>query len=344
MTKRAAFISHASKDVKVAVEICDLLESRGLACWIAPRDIPPGASYGSEISNAIEQCAVVILVFTDKANASPAVANEIELAFRYQRVIIPIRLQEISPSKGLEFFVANAQWVDAIYTPLKKRILAVESIARATMMGEQAPSPLPENKSFLSTIERFLERIIRYKLLASMIVLGGLFITVLASVLFYSGTLSELKVDQELIDMNPATYGLVTLAPTSDDSLFAESEPLEMRASIYVNLADPRSAQMQWLAQAISDEGSSSYIELPEVASLKTMGAILVTIQVPYDTRKIIFCMSAEHPRLADRRAVHWYFDVKSENGAVSVARSQEATMSDSARVDCRSSSPHLLR
>jgi hypothetical protein len=39
------FISHSSKDQQTADAIRQHLESAGLACWIAPRDIEAGADW-----------------------------------------------------------------------------------------------------------------------------------------------------------------------------------------------------------------------------------------------------------------------------------------------------------
>jgi hypothetical protein len=65
MTTNASkvFISHASKNFKLADEIRSRLESIGIECWIAPRDIPLGSSYGEEITNAIKNCVAVVFVF-----------------------------------------------------------------------------------------------------------------------------------------------------------------------------------------------------------------------------------------------------------------------------------------
>jgi hypothetical protein len=38
---RDVFISHAGDDASVAVEVCALLEKRGLKCWMAPREAAP---------------------------------------------------------------------------------------------------------------------------------------------------------------------------------------------------------------------------------------------------------------------------------------------------------------
>ena len=38
-----AFISYSSKDKTIADAVCARLEARGIRCWIAPRDVRPGA-------------------------------------------------------------------------------------------------------------------------------------------------------------------------------------------------------------------------------------------------------------------------------------------------------------
>lgn len=40
---RPVFISYASRDAGVAETVCQSLESHGASCWIAPRDVKPGA-------------------------------------------------------------------------------------------------------------------------------------------------------------------------------------------------------------------------------------------------------------------------------------------------------------
>ena len=39
------FISYAYKDKPVADAVCAVLESEAIRCWIAPRDVLPGADY-----------------------------------------------------------------------------------------------------------------------------------------------------------------------------------------------------------------------------------------------------------------------------------------------------------
>lgn len=160
---RSVFISHASKNFKIADEIREILESRGVSCWIAPRDIPPGKQYGTSIINGISNSSVFLLLLTNESNLSQAVQNEVERAFGYQKTIIPVRISDVKPGKEIEFFVSNAQWVDAIYMPLKRRMDEVAAIVQAIEISAKLPTVQPEKKSILGTIEKFLERALRHK-------------------------------------------------------------------------------------------------------------------------------------------------------------------------------------
>lgn len=142
----SVFLSHSTKDVEAANRLCSLLEERGLSCWIAPRDVRPGSSYGEEIVRGIEEADVLVLILSENANGSRAVANEVERAFSHKKTIIPVRIAPVTPSKALEFFVSTCQWVDAFgkaglaqaATELADNILAQTKDPAATTPGPPA--------------------------------------------------------------------------------------------------------------------------------------------------------------------------------------------------------------
>jgi len=108
------FISYSSKDKITADAICHVLEQNGVRCWIAPRDIPPGANYGGEIIRGIKDCKVFLLIFSKDSNASPAVAKEVERAILgYRKTVIPFRINDVAMSENLEFFLTDVHWLDA---------------------------------------------------------------------------------------------------------------------------------------------------------------------------------------------------------------------------------------
>ena len=47
------FISYPHQDKTMADAACARLEAEGIRCWMAPRDITPGADWGESIVDAI---------------------------------------------------------------------------------------------------------------------------------------------------------------------------------------------------------------------------------------------------------------------------------------------------
>lgn len=141
---KSVFISHSSKDKIIADDICERLEKIGITCWIAPRDVPAGHPYGEAILNGIEACSVFLLIWSEHSNTSPPVASEIERAYSYQKLIVPLRIREVFASKRIELFVATAQWVDAYSSPVADRIEYLASVVRAAE-ANSPPPPIPVN-------------------------------------------------------------------------------------------------------------------------------------------------------------------------------------------------------
>ena len=120
--KRTVFISHSSKDKAIGDEVCRFLEANGISCWIAPRDVTPGKNYGAAIVEAIDECAVFVLVLTSESNKSGQVVREVERAANANAVIIPLRAEAVQPSRDLEFYVSSSHWLDATEKPLAKHL------------------------------------------------------------------------------------------------------------------------------------------------------------------------------------------------------------------------------
>jgi TIR domain len=111
-TTHSVFISHASADAKVARSLTEGLERSGIRCWIAPRDVMPGRPWGDSIVAAIEASKAVILILSSSSNSSAQVAREVELASSRGIRLIPYRIDHVTPSRSLEFFLGHLQWFD----------------------------------------------------------------------------------------------------------------------------------------------------------------------------------------------------------------------------------------
>ncbi len=116
------FISYASNDKIIADAVCARLEASGVRCWIAPRDITPGTSYGEAIIEAIHSARVMVLVFSSHANSSGHIPKEVERAVSNGVSIIPFRIEDVAPGKSLDYFIGSVHWLDAMTPPMEKHL------------------------------------------------------------------------------------------------------------------------------------------------------------------------------------------------------------------------------
>jgi hypothetical protein len=124
------FLSYAAPDRNTALAVAAALEVQNIRCWIAPRDVVPGTEYGQQIIDALKSCRVMVLVFSDHANASPHVHREVERAASAQRVIIPFRVEDIVPTGAMDYFLGNMHWLDAVTPPLETHIATLVATVR----------------------------------------------------------------------------------------------------------------------------------------------------------------------------------------------------------------------
>jgi hypothetical protein len=113
LTSIDAFVSYASSDASIANSVVHALEKQGLRCWIAPRDVVPGALYADGIARAINGAKVFVLVLSEHAIASPHVGKEIERASSKRLLIIALHTDSAPLTPAFEYFLSESQWIDA---------------------------------------------------------------------------------------------------------------------------------------------------------------------------------------------------------------------------------------
>ena len=86
------FVSYASDDRLRVAPVAAALDRAGVRVWIDRSDIPGGANYGPEIVTAIEASAAMALCCSAAAFASRNVRQEIALAWKFERPILPLLL------------------------------------------------------------------------------------------------------------------------------------------------------------------------------------------------------------------------------------------------------------
>jgi hypothetical protein len=137
------FISYSQPDAGCAQEMVSLLEAQGIKCWIAPRDIAPSADWAAEIIDAISAAKVMVLVFSGNSNQSAQVRREVERAVHKQVNILPFRIEDVLPSKSLEFFLSSQHWMDAFPPPREAYYQRLGAYLKAQI--DLPPPPPPGN-------------------------------------------------------------------------------------------------------------------------------------------------------------------------------------------------------
>src|SRR5262249_9624426 len=136
-----AFISYSREDKLVADAACAALETSGIRCWIAPRDISPGSEWGAAIVDAIDHSAVMVLIFSSNANESRQIRREVEHAVSKGVTIVPVRIDQAEPTRSLAYFMAGVHWLDALTAPLEDHLHGLAISTKALLRAASTKPP-----------------------------------------------------------------------------------------------------------------------------------------------------------------------------------------------------------
>jgi len=130
--QRTLFISHSTSDKDIAERVLSYLESQGHRCWIAPRDIAPGADWAEAIIDSIDSACGMILIVTKDSRESRQIRREVERAVGKGVTIYPILIGKVALSKWMQYYVTAHQWQTTNSRQIPPEILSriVKSINR----------------------------------------------------------------------------------------------------------------------------------------------------------------------------------------------------------------------
>ncbi|PXY02537.1 hypothetical protein DF185_00130 [Marinifilum breve] len=140
------FISHSSKDKKVADSMCHFLESKSVKCWIAPRDVGPGLDYSAEIVRGIRNCRVFVLIISEKSNQSDDVNTELSLAYKNKLLIIPYKIEDVFLNENMYYFLGAKHCIDASPNPDKSLGKLYDQIQRVIPVNPSKKIMLEQEK------------------------------------------------------------------------------------------------------------------------------------------------------------------------------------------------------
>ncbi len=129
------FISYSSKDREKAEQLAELLGSAGLSVWIDKHGIEAATSWSGEITQAITDCKVFVILLSPNSITSHNVSKEVSLASERKKKILPIDLIPVELPNDLAYHLAGIQ-----RTPLANIDSIIRAIERLGLEAPHAPT------------------------------------------------------------------------------------------------------------------------------------------------------------------------------------------------------------
>jgi TolB-like protein/Tfp pilus assembly protein PilF len=136
---REVFISYASPDRATAHDLCVAMETAGVTCWIAPRNINPGEFYADAIVHAIDAVKVMVLVLSQHTAESPHVTREVERATSKRCAIVSFRVDQFAMPPALEYFLNASHWLDASTAGVTATVPLLVDAVKRLLAPDAAP-------------------------------------------------------------------------------------------------------------------------------------------------------------------------------------------------------------
>lgn len=175
------FISYSHKDKPIADAICTNLETAGVRCWIAPRDIGPGEDWPTAIAREIPQSRVMVMIFSSNSNTSDQVYRELFLAANNNVIIIPFKIEDVKPNPRTGYILAGTHWLDAMNPPTQEQIDKLVKSVKSFLSNPDVIKPVqvkphPPGSSNLKTARRI--PIWVWRILIAVIILAAIVMSV----------------------------------------------------------------------------------------------------------------------------------------------------------------------
>lgn len=115
---------------------------RGVACWVAPRDVDTGTDYTEEIIEALRCARVLVLLAPTGACQSQHVKRDVRLAVEMALPTVPMQLDDAVLRPMFSYCLSGSQRLDTRGSVARK--WAAEVLASIRRLdGDPAESPAP---------------------------------------------------------------------------------------------------------------------------------------------------------------------------------------------------------
>jgi len=140
------FISYRRADMAWAKLLHDQLKAEGVEAWYDAQ-IGAGQDWRVATANALEASQIFVLLFTANAAMSKDIAKELAAATLENKLIIPVRLENIAPKGAFLYELASRNWINAFEDTEAKLEELARGLAQLVRTGTRDESVLPYERS-----------------------------------------------------------------------------------------------------------------------------------------------------------------------------------------------------
>ena len=105
------FISYSNKDRQLVHKYAKFLEDYGYKVWYDVKGLYGGAKFAGEIADAIEASKLFVFFSSENSNKSERTKGEIFLAQKYNKQILPVRIDDSEYEKSVMIVLLPLQYI-----------------------------------------------------------------------------------------------------------------------------------------------------------------------------------------------------------------------------------------
>ncbi len=124
----------------------DQLKAEGVEAWYDAQ-VGAGQDWRVATANALEASQIFVLLFTANAALSKDIAKELAAATLENKLIIPVRLENIAPKGAFLYELASRNWINAFENTEAKLEELAKGLAQLVRTGTRDESVLPFERS-----------------------------------------------------------------------------------------------------------------------------------------------------------------------------------------------------
>ena len=135
------FISYRRADRAWAEMLHGLLRAEGVEAWYDAH-VAAGEDWRIATAKALEDSKIFVLLFSENAAQSSDIAKELAAATLENKLIIPVRLQNIAPKGAFLYELASRNWINAYEDTETKLAELAKGLAHLARTGARDQSAL----------------------------------------------------------------------------------------------------------------------------------------------------------------------------------------------------------